>query len=70
MELTAAYAENQTVSKEEYMVYRDRKLNEFLAHAESFVSLDTKARNHIKYGFLKGLDTATKGGSRLEREDL
>lgn len=71
MELSSGYVqtseEKKEQAKQEYMKYRDEKWDFFEQHIiKNSPDLIDKMQ-FIRFGFLKGLDTATKGGKFVNK---
>lgn len=70
MELTNSYINQQAVTKEEYIAYREQKAKEFMRVIQEGLGKNMTHREMIRleFGFKKGMDTITKGGQYIAEE--
>lgn len=70
MELTNSYIKQQSVTKEEYLSYREQKAKEFMKIVQEGLgkNMTHKEMVRIEFGFKKGMDTITKGGQYIAEE--
>jgi len=55
------------MEKEMYMQYREEKWEQFFSVMSRHFSYSVDEQLLLKLGFMKGLDTATKGGQFVNR---
>lgn len=70
MELTNSYINQQSVTRKEYIAYREQKAKEFMKTIQEGLGKNMTYQEmiRIEFGFKKGMDTITKGGQYIAEE--